>query len=136
MGLESEDIKDQSNGLQYLNTSRAFMQRQEIFLDGQPLDIVSSYTYLGVLFTRPIFTMRQVASDRLGKGHSSLVQLERFCFRSHIYDAPSKCSLFDTMVTPTALYAAEAWCTSLTSSDWSRISRLQVTMLSRMIQSR
>lgn len=79
---------------------------------------------LGVLFSGPVFSTRLAASDRLAKGHSSLIQLERFCFRSHIQDAHSKCSLFYTMVTPTTLYAAKVWCTGLTSSDWSSVSRL------------
>ena len=42
----------------------------------------SSYVYLGVVFTRPMFSRRGVATTRLTRGYAALGSLERMC--SHV----------------------------------------------------
>ncbi|MCO5610564.1 hypothetical protein L7F22_064803 [Adiantum nelumboides] len=42
--------------------------------------------------------------------------------------------LFDTLVTPTLMYAAPVWAPSLTQSSWTQVERPQVIMLSRLIR--
>lgn len=116
------------------NTSRAAMRKQQDFIfKGEKVEVVSTYVYLGVTFTGPIFTMNPTAMACLAKGHASLSRLERF--QAHFQDPGTKCLLFDTLVRPAAMYGA-FWGPGLPNREWSRIERLQILMCSRMIRSK
>ena len=50
---------------------------------GEEIEIVSTYTYLGVKFSGPRFSLRPALQLRINKGYGSLALLERQCFRHH-----------------------------------------------------
>ena len=118
------------------HTSRRVMPDTVVTLRGSPVEVTSSYVYLGVTFssTGGRFSMRQAARDRLTRGYASLALLERQCHQSHFQEPRTKGWLFDTMVTPAMMYASPVWAPGLSSVDWQRIERPLVLMLSRMIR--
>lgn len=118
------------------NTNRQSLHNHTFTYDGQPIDIVTSYTYLGVLFTSPRLGFRQAALARARTGHRALVQMERGCTAHHIHDPRTRCHLFDTLVTPAVMYASEIWLPGLAARDCACISRIQANMLGRMIRAK
>ena len=62
------------------------------------------YTYLGVTFTRPRFSLRQAACIRISHGYAALGALERQYAHLQFQEPRTKLWLFDTLVTPTLLY--------------------------------
>ena len=84
---------------------------------GQEIEITSSYMYLGVMFSRPRFSMRPVIQPRVNNGMGSLALLEKQCFKHHFQDNSSKLSLLDCLVRPMVLYGYVVWGPSLLSFD-------------------
>lgn len=107
-----------------------------VIYDGQPVELVKEYTYLGVVFRGPRFTMTYAARDRISKGYASLALLERQCAQSHFQHPDTKSLLFDTLARPAAMYASPFWAPDLDARGWRRVERLQVLMLSRMIRAK
>ena len=63
------------------NTTQAWVTRSEpeFFLGEEKVEYTCSYTYLGVTFTGPRFSLREVACARLSRGYAALGALERQC---------------------------------------------------------
>ena len=63
-----------------LNTTKAWVTRSELeFFLGEEKVYTRSYTYLGVTFTGPRFSLREAACARLSRGYVALGALERQC---------------------------------------------------------
>lgn len=92
------------------------------FFQGHEIEI-TSYTYMGVKFSGPRFSMRSVIQPRVSKGMGSLAMLEKQCFRHHFQDTSSKLYLLDSLVRPTVLYGSMVWGPSLLASNWASIER-------------
>ena len=118
------------------NSSWFAMHREHFFLDGDLVEIVGSYTYLGILFLRPIFTMRPAMQARLNRCYASLAWLERQCYHSHFQDLRSKSLLFDSLVCPTGIYGSSCCRPDLSDMEWMRVEHFQILMLVRMIRSK
>ena len=118
------------------NTSKKFLCDLHFYIRGEEIEITSSYTYLGVLFTGPRSSLRPALQPRINKGYGSLALLERQCFRNHFQDISAKMSMMDNVVQPTVLYGSEVWGPSLLESDWSSAERVQITLLRRIIRSK
>ena len=84
---------------------------------GEEVKITGTYTYLGVHFLRPRFSLRPALQPRINKGYGSLALLERQCFHHHFQDISSKMNLLDTLIHPTVLYGSEIWGPSLLKSN-------------------
>ena len=110
-------------------------QEQFLFAD-DPVEIVNSYTYLGVLLSGSIFTMRPAMQARISKGYVTLAKLEQQCYHSHFQDPRAKSLLFDSLVRPTGMYSSPCWRADLSDTKWVRIERLQILMFARMIHSK
>jgi hypothetical protein len=93
-----------------------------------------TYTYLGVLFTGPCFSLCHALQPRVNKGYGSLALLERQCFQNHFQDISSKMSLMNTLVWTTILYGSEVWGLGLLEFDWSLVERVQIILLYRIIR--
>lgn len=99
------------------------------FFRGEEIEITTIYTYLGVQFTRPCFSMRHALQHLVNKGYGSLALLERQCFRNHFQDILSKMSLMDTLVWPTVLYGSQVWGPLFLESDWALVERMKILLL-------
>lgn len=82
--------------------------------------MVSTYVYLRIIFSGPIFTMVAAARARVTQGQGALARLERQCFHAHFQDPPTKTWLVDTLVCPTALYGAPFWGCDMPTSQWKK----------------
>ena len=71
------------------------------------MEYIRSYTYLGVTFTGPKFSMRNAAFARLSCGYAALGALERQCAHLQFHEPQTNLWLFITLVTPTLLYGVE-----------------------------
>ncbi|KAI5080369.1 hypothetical protein GOP47_0005848 [Adiantum capillus-veneris] len=60
--------------------------------------------------------------------------LEQRCHQAHFREPCTKGWLFDTLVTPALIYAAAMWAPRLTDSQWTRIERPQIYMISRLFR--
>ena len=88
------------------NTSRPAMHREQFLFTGDPVEIVDSYTYLGIVFSGPVFTMRPAMQARISRGFATLARLERQCYHSHFQDPRTKSLLFGSLVHPTGMYGS------------------------------
>ena len=62
------------------NTTQAWVRRSEPeFLGEEKVEYTPSYTYLGVTFTRPRFSLREAACAQLSRGYAALGALKRQC---------------------------------------------------------
>lgn len=52
---------------------------------------------------------------------------------AHFQDPPTKSLLFDSMVCPASTYHSPCWDPDLLDVDWTRVERLEVLLLARMI---
>ena len=118
------------------HTSSAARRAATFTAAGGPVEVVTSYVYLGVTFTsrQGPFSMAQAATDRLTRGYAALAMLERRCHQAHFQEPRTKGWLFDTLVTPALMYAAAVWAPGLTDSQWARIERPQICMISRLFR--
>jgi hypothetical protein len=116
------------------NGSKKILFDHHFFFRGEEIEITNTYTYLGVLFTGPHFSLRHALQPRVSKGYGSLALLERQCFWNHFQDISSKMSLMDTLVQPTILYGSEVWGPGLLEFDWSSTERVQIILLHRIIR--
>ena len=71
---------------------------------GEEVEITNTYTYLGVQFSGPRFSLQQALQPRINKGYRSLALRERQCFRHYFQDISSKMDLLNTLIRPTVLY--------------------------------
>lgn len=104
------------------------------------MEYVSSYVYLGVVFTGPMFSMRGVEVARLT---CSLGQFrEDVLTRDVQFEEPrTKPWLFETLVTSTLLCGVQVWGPSLDHwshlgrayDGWRSMERPLVTMIAKMI---
>ena len=101
---------------------------------GEEIEITGAYSYLGVQFSGPRFSLRLALKPRINKGYGSLALLRRQCFRHHFQDISSKMDLLNTLIRPTVLYGSEIWAPSLLKSDWALAERLQILLLRRIIK--
>ena len=102
----------------------------EFFLGEEKVEYPRSYTYLGVTFIGPRFSLQEAACARLSRGYATLNALERQCAHLQFQEAQTKLWLFDTLITPTLLYGVEMWGPSLTNADhWKDLERPLVSMI-------
>ena len=62
----------------------------EFFLGEEKVEYTRSYTYLGVTFTRPRFSLREVARARISRRYAALGALERQCAHLQFQEPRSK----------------------------------------------
>lgn len=48
---------------------------------GERVEVISSYVYLGVLFSGPHFSLTPIVEARLVKGYAALTTLKNQCFQ-------------------------------------------------------
>ena len=106
------------------NTSRPAMHREQFLFAGDPVEIVDSYTYLGVVFSSPIFTMRPAMQARISRGFAALARLECQCYHSHFQDPRTKSLLFDSLVCLAGMYGSPWWGADLVDTEWARVEHL------------
>lgn len=110
-----------------------FTYRQEI------VEYTDAYTYLGVVFSGPVFSMRRAAQARLTRAHAALGGLERMSSQVQFQEPRTKLWLFDTLVTSAMLYGVQIWGPSMghhSADRWRCIERPLVSMISRMIRAK
>ena len=118
------------------NTSQPAMHQEQFLFAIDPVEIVDSYTYLGVVFSGPIFTMRPTMQARISRGYAALAKLEQQCYHSHFQDPWTKSLLFDSLVRPASMYGSPWWGADLSDTEWARVKPLQILMFARMIRSK
>jgi hypothetical protein len=101
------------------NGSKKTLFDHHFFFRGEEIGITNTYTYLGVLFIGPRFSLWHALQPRVSKGYGSLALLESQCFRNHFQDISSKMLLMDTLVQPTVLYGSEVWRPGFLEFGWS-----------------
>jgi hypothetical protein len=116
------------------NGSKKILFDHHFFFRGEEIEITNMYTYLGVLFTGPHFSLWHALQHQVIKGYGSLALLERQCFGNHFQDISSKMSLMDTLVRPTVLYGSKVWGPGLLEFDWSLVERVQIILLCCIIR--
>ena len=82
------------------NTTPQWMRRSApIFTYGQDIvEYTDAYTYPGVVFTGPRFTLRRAAETRLSRAYAALGGMERMCSQVQFQEPRTKLWLFDTQL--------------------------------------
>ena len=101
---------------------------------GEEIEINNMYTYLGVQFLCPRFSLSPTLQPQINKGYGSLSLLKRRCFQHHFQDISSKMSLMDTFIHPIFLYGSNIWGSSLLESDWALAEKVQIILLHHIIR--
>ena len=82
------------------------------------------------------FLMTQAVGDRLTRGHASLSLLKRQCLQAYFQEPWTKGWLFDSLVTPSCMYASVVWALGLPSFMWTQLEGPLVIMLSRQLRNK
>lgn len=80
------------------NGTKKTLSDVHFFSRGEEIEITSTYTYLGVQFSRSRFSLWQGLQPRVNKGYGSLALLERQCFQHHFQDISSKMYRMDSLI--------------------------------------
>lgn len=120
------------------NTTPQWVRRLAPFFvyDQVTVEYTDAYTYLGVLFTGPRFTLRRAAETRLSRAYAALGGLERMCSQVQFQEPRTKLWLFDALVASTMLYGVQVWGPTVTHGSWKSMERTLVSMISRMIRAK
>lgn len=118
------------------NVSKHTFDQIQITYRNKSIEMASSYTSLGILFSRPRFMMKATAPPRVRRGYVAVSSLKRQCVQLHFQDILSKLQLFHTLGTPTVLYGVELWGPRLRGTNWDRIETILINTLSHSIQSK
>ena len=100
------------------------MHHEQFVFASDSVKIAGSYTYLGVLFFEPIFTMRLAMHAQISGGYIALAKLERQCYHSHFQDPRTKSLFFDSLVSPARMYGSPCWGPDLSDTQWARVESL------------
>ena len=83
-------------------------QRERWFLDGQRIEVVNSYCYLGFNFTTMLSANR--GTEHLAtKGKKAVIQLNKVFKKYKEMSSKSFFKIFDAKIQPILLYASEIW---------------------------
>ena len=77
-------------------------------LGGDTLEIVKSYSYLGVTFT-PNGSMKTVITDLKAKAAKAMFKLQGILHNQHINCPKLHLKLFDTLIRPILTYGCQVW---------------------------
>ena len=107
------------------------------------MEYTDAYTYLGIVFSGPVFSLRRAAETRLTRAYVALGRLERMCWQVQFQEPRTKLWLFDTLVASTMLYGVQIWGPSVdhhsgsgSTDGWRCMERPLVSMISRMIRAK
>ena len=107
------------------------------FAYGQDIvEYTDTYTYLGVVFVGPKFTLKKVADTKLSKAYAALGGLERMNSQIQFQEPRTKLWLFDTLVSSAMLYGVQIWGPSVNQDSWRSMERPLISMISRMLEPR
>ena len=120
------------------HTSAQVRTKCHLTISHSPVEVVGSYVYLGVTFSARSckFFMTRATKDRVTRGHASLALLERQCHQAYFQEPQTKGWLFDSLVTPSLMYASVVWAPGLPSFMWMQLERPLVMMLSCQLRSK
>ena len=108
-----------------------------IFTYGQDtIEYTDAYTYLGVVFMGPRFTLRRAAKTRLTRAYAALGGLERMCSQVQFQEPRTKLWLFDALVAFAMLYGNQVWGPLVDPNWWRSMERPLVSMISRLIRAK
>ena len=109
----------------------------------ETMEYTNAYTYLGVIFIGPIFSLRRVVETRLTRVYVALGGLERMCSQIRFQEPRTKLWLFDTLVAFVLLYGVQVWGPSLDhhgrsgrTDGWGSMEKPLVFMISRLIRAK
>ena len=90
------------------NTTPQWVRRSiPTFAYGQEIvEYTDAYTYLGVVFSGLVLSLRRAAETRLRRAYAALGRMERMCLQ---VEPQTKLWLFDTLVTLAMLYRVQIW---------------------------
>ena len=107
------------------------------------MEYTDAYTYLGVVFSGPVFSLRKAAKTRLTRAYATLGGLERMCSQVQFQEPRTKLWLSDTLVVSAMLYGVQLWGPSVdhrgrsgTTDGWRCMERPLVSMFSWMIRAK
>ena len=85
-----------------------------VMLNGEPLEEVDEFTYLGSIVNKTGGTDADVRA-RVGKARASFLQLKNI-WNSRVISLKTKCNIFNSNVKSVLLYGAETWRTTTTNT--------------------
>lgn len=93
------------------NTTPQWVRRSApTFTYGQEtMEYTNAYTYLGVVFSDPVFSLRRATETRLMIAHAALGRMERLYSQVQFQEPRTKLCLFDNLVTSAMLYGVQIW---------------------------
>ena len=92
------------------------------YLNGKLLEVTDEYQYLGIKFKPP--GSMSLASDILSvKANRACFSISEFLYRDKRVQVKRAFQLFDSIVTPVALYACEFWLTYVIPKSVSQVKK-------------
>ena len=83
-------------------------KNEKWFIDGQRLDVVNSYTYLGFTFTTRL-SMSKGLEQTINRSKKKCISILRALWKLQCFDVNVFLKLFDLQVQPSLTYASEIW---------------------------
>lgn len=104
--------------------------RQEPFLyfEGQKVEMVTTYKYLGVQFSNNL-SWASCAKSRVANGYKALYSMINKCRMASLSTWSLKRRLFTSLVRPVLLYGVQVWGAATSKSTWPKIEAIQKLFL-------
>ena len=80
----------------------------EFRYDNEPLDIVKSFKYLGIVFTAG-GSFSEAQSTLAGQAQKAVFKLNKYIYKFTFITPKHKLELFDKLISPILNYASEVW---------------------------
>ena len=101
-------VKSKQNKKMIFNKQGATIRKFKFDFQGQEIEIVKQYTYLGFTFL-PSGKKHQGIENLINKPKKSCFILQRFLYKSEGKTVSTYLNLIHTTIKPAVLYACESW---------------------------
>lgn len=104
--------------------------QQMLMYDGQEIEVVESFKYLGVSIPSN-HNWGKCVHNRINAGNAKYYQFENMCKQNTIHRWEIKAMVFETCVVQTLLYGVEVWGASISAHTWNETEKIQKKFLCR-----
>ena len=115
------------------NKQGATITKFKFYFQGQEIEIVKQYTYLGFTFI-PSGKKHQGIEHLINEAKNSWFILQRFLYKSEGKTVNTYLNLIDTTITRVVLYAYESWGDPKDQNNFSKIEKFHLSLCKQILE--
>ena len=114
------------------NKQGATIRKFKFYFQGQEIEIVKQYTYLGFTFI-PSGKKHQEIENLINKAKKSWFILQRFLYKSEGKTVDTYLNVIDTTIKPVELHACESWGDPKYQNNLSKIEKFHLSLCKQIL---